>query len=307
MKILIILAATLGLAGQIPEAGATDQQVADSKLILVIGATGQQGGATARELLLHGYRVRGLTRNPEKPRARALSKLGVEMVRGDLDDEASLAAAVRGTDGVFAITDFWEHGYEGEVRHGRNIVDVAQKAGIRQLVYSSVASADRNTGIPHFDSKHEVESYIRKSGINYTIIRPVSFMQNWAGARSMIETQGLQTPQKPQSKTWLISTRDIGRFATQAFDDPQQWLGVELDIAGDEFTMPELAEVFSGILDQPVDYTRLGWDTYEQANGEEMTLMVRWFDEVGYNVDVEKLRREFPWMERFEDYLQESW
>ena len=158
------------------------------------------------------------------------------MVRGDLDDEASLTAAVRGTDGVFAITDFWEHGYEGQVRHGRNIVDVAQKAGIRQLVYSSVASADRNTGIPHFDSKHEVESYIRKSGINYTIIRPVSFMQNWAGARSMIETQGLQTPQKSQSKTWLISTRDIGRFATQAFDDPQQWLGVELDIAGDEFT-----------------------------------------------------------------------
>jgi len=307
MKMLIILAATLGLAGQIPAAGATDQKVVDNRLILVIGATGQQGGATARELLRRGYRVRGLTRNPEKPRARELSKLGVEMVRGDLDDKTSLSAAVRGTDGVFAITDFWEHGYEGEVRHGRNIVDAAQKAGIGHLVYSSVGSADRNTGIPHFDSKHEVEIYIRESGINYTIIRPVSFMQNWAGARSMIETQGLQTPQGPESKTWLISTRDIGRFATQAFDDPQNWLGVELDIAGDEFTMPELAEVFSSVLDKPVNYTRINWDNYEEANGEEMTLMVRWFDEVGYQVDSAKLRRDFPWMERFEDYLEASW
>jgi uncharacterized protein YbjT (DUF2867 family) len=307
MKIFLNLVVLLVISGQVPAADVMNEQVVSDKLILVIGATGQQGGATARELLVRGYRVRGLTRNPEKPRARALSELGVEMVRGDLDDKASLAAAVEGADGVFAITDYWEHGYQGEMRHGRNIVDAVKTAGTGHLVYSSVASANRDTGIPHFDSKQEIEIYIRDSGVDYTIIRPVSFMQNWSGARSMVEAEGLRTPQRPESLTYLVSTRDSGRFAAQAFDNPGKWLGVELDIAGDKYTMAELAVVFSDVLRQPVGYTRMTWDDYEKANGEEMTVMVRWFDEVGYDVDIDKLRRENPWMVRFEDYLGESW
>ena len=276
-------------------------------IILVIGATGQQGGAVARELLARGYQVRGLTRNPAGERAQAMADLGAVMVRGDLDDRASLEDAMDGVDGVFAVTDFWEHGYEGEVRHGRNVVDAAQAAGVGHLVYTSVASADRNTGIPHFDSKNEIDEYIRNSGIGFTIIKPVSFMQNWSRARDSVAANGLRTPQGPDTKTLLISTADIGRFAAEAFDDPDRWKGVEKDIAGDAYTMTELAGLFSKVLDRPVPYQRLSWDDYEKNSGEEMTVMVRWFDEVGYDVDVDELRREFPWLVRFDDYLETAW
>jgi uncharacterized protein YbjT (DUF2867 family) len=307
MRFLTVVLAILLLGGPASARDKVDGLDAPDRMILVIGATGQQGGAAARALLEHGYRVRGLTRSPNKPRALAMSELGVEMVKGDLDDLDSLDAALQGAYGVFVVTDFWEHGYDGEVRHGRNIADAAKAAGIGHLVYSSVASADRNTGIPHFDSKFEIENYIRESGLNFTIIRPVSFMQNWTGARPVIEAQGLQTPQRPNSKTYLISTRDIGRFAAEAFDDPDKWLDVELDIAGDAYTMLELADLFSQVVGKPVRYSQTDWDEYAKSNGDEMTLMVRWFDEVGYNVEVESLRAEYPWMTGFDDYLAESW
>ncbi|MDH3362402.1 MAG: NmrA family NAD(P)-binding protein, partial [Gammaproteobacteria bacterium] len=136
-----------------------------SETILVTGVTGRQGGAVARELLRRGYSVRGLTRNPESQRALALTELDVELFRGDFDDAASLDAALEGADGIFAVTDFWEHGYEQEVAHGRNLVDAAVRAEISFFVFSSVASADQATNIPHFDSKWEVEKYLRESGL----------------------------------------------------------------------------------------------------------------------------------------------
>jgi len=275
--------------------------------VLVVGATGQQGGAVAREWLRRGYQVRGLTRNPASPRARALAEAGAVMLRGNLNDPTSLALALEDVDGVFLMTDFWEHGYDGEVRHGRNMIEAAQAAGIRHLVYSSVASADRATGIPHFDSKYDVERLLLDSTLSWTVIRPVSFMENFGGIPASLERGQYPTPLRPDAVVQYVSVRDIGRFAAAAFEDPADWRGVTLDIAGSSLSVTGLSELLGRVLAGPVELVNVPWSEYEARNGEEMTVMMRWFDAVGYDVDVPALRAAFPWMQQLEDYLLGAW
>jgi uncharacterized protein YbjT (DUF2867 family) len=149
------------------------------RLILVSGATGQQGGAVARSLLGRGIGVRALTRDPEKPEAKELVDLGAEVASGDLEDRSSIERVLDGVHGVFSVQQSWETGVEGEIRQGVLLADAAKAAGVDHYVYSSVGSAHRETGIPHFESKWEVEEHVRGSGVPYTVLRPVFFMQNW--------------------------------------------------------------------------------------------------------------------------------
>src|SRR5262249_62225131 len=135
--------------------------MADSKVILVTGATGHQGGAVARELLAHGHRVRAMTRNPEGDAARALAKQGAEVVAGNLDDEASIEKALSGAWGAFAVQNTWEAGVEGEEAQGKRFARAVKGAGVRHFVYTSVGSADRRTGIPHFDNKWRSHEAVR--------------------------------------------------------------------------------------------------------------------------------------------------
>lgn len=150
------------------------------RVFAVVGATGQQGGATARALLEAGAGVRALTRSPGSERARALADLGATVVRADSADAASLRAAFDGADGVFAMTTP-DGGVDGEVEHGAAIADAARDAGVAHLAYSSVGGAERRTGIPHFESKRRVEEHIESLGLPATFLRPVFFMDNFAG------------------------------------------------------------------------------------------------------------------------------
>lgn len=276
------------------------------KLILVSGVTGRQGGAVARELLSRGYRVRGLTRNPDSERARRLAGLGIEMVKGDFDDADSLDNATQGVYGVFSVQNFWEHGMQGEIRQGRNLADAAKRAGVSHFVYTSVANADKNTGIPHFDSKYEIEKYIKTIQLPYTVIRPVSFMENWEYARTGIEAGVMYGPLSPGTRSQYITVKDIGRFAAEAFDNPAEWLGVSLDIAGDDRSQQEVAELFSQVTGKDVEYIQVPWDEFEEQQGEEMTIMEKWFENVGYSVDVDNLRSKYPWLVSQEQYLREN-
>jgi uncharacterized protein YbjT (DUF2867 family) len=134
---------------------------APEKVFAVVGATGQQGGATARALLTVGAGVRALVRDPQAGAAKALAQLGAQLVRADLADVDSLRAAFTGVDGVFAMTTLTgPQGTEGEVEHGRLIGDAARDSNVPHVVYSSVGGAERHTGIPHFESKRRVEEYL---------------------------------------------------------------------------------------------------------------------------------------------------
>lgn len=288
-----------------PEKSATAAATpeAPSRVILVTGATGTQGGAVARELLSRGYAVRGLTRNPDSERAQALKDAGAVLVQGDFSNPESLASAMDGAYGVFAMTDFWEHGYETEVAHGRQLVDSAAAASVQHFVYTSVAGAHQNTGIPHFDSKFEVEQYLANAKLAYTVVRPVSFLDNWRYAYDELQSGEYADPRDSDSRHQWIAARDIGFLVAEAFDNPSDWQGQSLDIAGEEMTLGEFLQLVAVRLGRPVVHKQVSWKQYEQDAGAEMTVMTRWFQDIGYSANVEALRAKYPNLTSAESYL----
>jgi uncharacterized protein YbjT (DUF2867 family) len=276
------------------------------KLILVTGATGQQGGAALRHLREKGFPVRALTRDPDSPRARALVGRGTEVVRGDLDDPASLTRALDGVYGVFSVQTSTEQGVEAEIRQGINLAEAARRS-VSHFVYSSVGSADQKTGIPHFESKFRIEEHIRATGLRYTILRPAFFMENWLRMKDTIEQGTLAQPLSPHTRLQMIAVDDIGIFVTMAFERPGHWQGRAVDLAGDEMSMTDLAQAFSRTIGRDVQYVQIPWDQFEQQAGHDLTVMAKWFEDVGYNVDIPALRQEHPNLMNFDRWLNTNW
>jgi uncharacterized protein YbjT (DUF2867 family) len=274
------------------------------RLILVCGATGKQGGAVARSLLDRGFRVRALTRDPQKPEAQALSEQGAEVVQGDMEDRSAMDQVVEGAYGVFSVQNFWETGYDREVQQGKTVADAAKAAGVEHFVYSSVGSAHRQTGIPHFESKWEVEEHVRQSGLPYTILRPTYFMQNWEWTREMILGGTLAQPFDADKPFQQVAVEDVGAFAAIAFENPDRWIGRAVDLAADEQSMTEIAETFGRVIGREVSYYQVPWDQFEEQMGEEGTLNLRWINDVGYEADIAALRQEYPELTIFEHYLR---
>ena len=268
------------------------------------GSTGNQGGAVARALLERGFPVRALTRDPEKPEAQALTERGAEVVQGDLEDRTSIDQALEGVYGVFSVQNFWEVGYDREVQQGTTLADAAKAAGVQHVVYSSVGSAYRGTGISHFDSKWEIEKHVRQNELPYTILRPVFFMQNWEMMRDQILDGTLAQPLDPDKPLQQLNVKDLGAFAAMAFENPDEWIGREVDLAGDELTMPEAAEAFSLVTGREVSYYQVPWDQFREQMGEEYAVMYEWFNDVGYEADILALRSEYPELTTLEQYLR---
>jgi uncharacterized protein YbjT (DUF2867 family) len=257
-------------------------------LILITGATGQQGGAIARELLAAGHRVRAMTRNPAGDAAKALAALGAEVVQGDLNDEASLRRALAGAWGAFAVQNTWEAGVEQEEVQGKVFAKLAREAGVQHLVYASVGSAHRATGIPHFDNKWRIEETIRGLGFpSFTILRPVFFMENLAGPwfKPAIDQGTLAVGIAPETKLQMIAVADIGKYGRLAFERHAELNGTAVDIAGDELTMPEVAAILSAELGRPVTHFQVPLEEVRKAS-EDFAIMLEWFDRVGYEADI---------------------
>jgi len=257
-------------------------------LILVTGATGQQGGATARELLSAGHKVRAMTRNPDSDAARALAALGAEVVQGDLNDQASLEQALAGAWGVFAVQNTWEAGVEQEEVQGKRIAEAARKAGIQHFVYASVGSAHRQTGIPHFDNKARVEETIRSLGFpSFTILRPVFFMENLTSPwfKPAIDEGTLAVGMSPTVPLQMIAVADIGKYGRAAFERHAELNGESIDIAGDAITMPEAAEIISQAAGRSVTHFQVPIEEVRKFS-EDFALMLEWFDRVGYEADI---------------------
>ena len=268
--------------------------MADSKTVLVSGATGHQGGAVARELLAGGYHVRAMTRKPESDPARSLGKLGAEMVQGDLDDEASLARVLAGAWGAFAVQNTWEAGVEKEEVQGKRFAKLAREAGVRLFVYSSVASAHRKTGIPHFDNKWRVEEVVRSLGFpSQVVLRPVFFMENFFldSFKPGILGGKLMMAVKPQTVLQMIAVADIGKYGRWAFDNHQKLNGRAIDIAGDARTLPDTARIIGQAMGKTVEFVQLPIEEVRKFS-MDYALMLEWFDRVGYDVDIPATSRE---------------
>lgn len=262
-----------------------------AKFILVTGATGQQGGAVANALLQKGQKIRVMTRNPEK--ADALAKAGAEVVKGDLTNQADLQTALRGMHGVFAMSTPFEAGMDAEVKQGVVMADAAKQAGTAHFVYTSVGSAHRNTGIPHFDSKWKVEQHIKKIGLPATILRPVMFMENFTTFSKPSPEGVLTMPMRPERKLAMVALRDIGEFGAAAFIRPKDFLGQAIDLAGDELTIPEVATLLTKAMGRSIRFQEFPLDQAEATMGHDIATMFRWFNDVGYTINIPALRQKF--------------
>ena len=259
-----------------------------SNLILITGATGHQGGAVARELLAKGAKVRAMTRHPEGPQAVELKRLGAEVVFGDLDDAASVERALQGAWGAFAVQNTWEAGVEREEVQGKRFAELARKAGVHHLVYASVASADKKTGIPHFDNKARVEETVRSLGFpSHTILRPVFFMENWLLPSFLpgIQEGTLAMAIRPETRLQMIAVQDIGKYGAQAFLRHTELNGRAIDIAGDELTVPEVARILSRAVGHEVRFVQAPIEEVRKFS-EDYAIMLEWFDRVGYSADI---------------------
>jgi uncharacterized protein YbjT (DUF2867 family) len=279
-----------------------------NKTILVTGATGRQGGAVARTLSSHGWKVRALVRDPSTPAAQHLAKNGIQLIKGDLFSTASIEEALRGVFGVFSVqTSFAEHGVGGEIIQGTLLADAASKAQVRHFVYSSVGGAERETGIPHFESKWQIEKHIRAIGLPATILRPVFFMENLESSLGapIKEQNKLILPLHPQTRLQLIATENIGSFAALAFEQPTGFLGKALEIAGDELSMTELAETFSRVMKRTIEFVELPMEQMIQGD-PEMALMFAWFNTHGYQAVLPALRALDPALLTLETWLRQT-
>lgn len=212
--------------------------------ILVTGATGQQGGTLAKLLLQKNHKVYALVRNIQSPAAQELKKEGANLVKGDLNNLDSLEQAVNGVDSIFLMGTPLGDGIEGETRRGKMMADIAKEKNVKHLVYSSVANADRNTGIPHFESKYKVEQHIQNLGIPYTIIGPTFFMENLLTyLKPGLEQGQLALPLSPSSILQQSALQNIAEFSALVLEHSKTFRDKRIDIASDEVTGEQATKV----------------------------------------------------------------
>lgn len=267
--------------------------MANEKTVLITGATGKQGGATARALAGKGFRLRAMTRNPDGDAAKAIATAtGAEIVQGDLNDAASLRGALKGAWGVFGVQNTWEAGVEGEEEQGKRLASLAREAGVQHYVYTSVGSAHRKTGIPHFENKYRVEDTIRAAGFpSYVIYRPVFFMENLTSPW-FLNGDTIYAAMRPDLKLQMIAVDDIGKYVARGFTNADKLNRREIDLASDEATMPDVAMALSRGLGRNISFAQIPISEVRK-NSDDFATMLEWFDRVGYNVDIPSLEREF--------------
>jgi uncharacterized protein YbjT (DUF2867 family) len=257
--------------------------------VTVIGATGQQGGAVIDALLKHRVPIRAVTRNPNGDKARALVQRGVEVIRADLEDADSVRAAFDGASAGFAMTT--HNGPDGprrEVAHGRVIAAAASDAALPFLVYSSVGGVDRDSGVPHFESKHKIEEVLLRA-VPVTLVRPTFFMET---LRLMIRRDGaritIAMPLAGGVVVQMISVRDIGQVAAALLlmADPAV---APVEIAGDELTGEQIAGRIAHRLGSPTTYVQLPLDVL--GDDVDLKMMFGWLGRLpAYQADFARTR-----------------
>ena len=281
-----------------------------TKGVLVIGATGTQGGAVADHLLNNDVDVHALTRNPASDAAQALKDRGAIIDEGNLNDTDALATAMEDVDSVFCVTNFWEHGYDAEVQQGQNAVDAAVTARVDHFVFSSVGGAERDTGISHFDSKWEIEQYLDTADLPATVVRPVFFMQNLEGNREDVLDGTLALAMERRVPLQMLDIDDLGAFAAQIFADPDRYVGEAIELASDELTLTATALRMADVTGVDVTVEHVPPAALEEQLdqfGEEYRVMFEWFNEHGYQSPIDQLQAEHGiQFSRLEDYCERA-
>jgi uncharacterized protein YbjT (DUF2867 family) len=281
---------------------------AEGRTIAVCGATGRQGGSVVRALIADGWRVRALTRKPNRRRAAALAELGAEVVRADMDDVRSLHEAFVRVHGVYSVQSGMAAGFEREVVQGRNVADAAAAAEVGHLVYASAGPGGVSTGVPSWDAKLPVEAHIRHRDVPFTILRPTAFMELMTD-RSFYPAVGTWRIWPAMSGTdrpipWL-ALADLGSVAATVFAAPDRYAGADLALAADIQTLEACRSIYSDVVGKPPRTFPMPVALFDRFTRQDPTAMWRWLRTGSVTVDVEGTRALLPtamtvrqWLER---------
>jgi len=213
---------------------------------------------------------------------------------------------MEGVDKVFFYSGFSRN----EVAEGNNVINAAKASGIAHLVYSSGAAAEPGVGVEG-SAKAEVELAIIASGVPYTVLRPVAFMENFDRQQKRTAKMGVIDSRDPDRELYFIAIQDIGFLVGEAFAHPQEWLGKAINIAGDSMTVEEYVGTYSSVMNREIVYTQLPLEQYLQTMPQPLRPLFQWYDEVGYTADVVALRQRYPNLITLEQYLRatgwENW
>jgi uncharacterized protein YbjT (DUF2867 family) len=276
--------------------------MAESK-ILVLGATGQQGGAAVDALTDFGWGLRALVRDPQSEKSKRLEETGVELMKGDFRDRTAVCDAMKGIDGVFCVLPSSGQPQYGisdqdEIAIGKMVADAAQQGNIAHFVYSSVSGAGPQTGIGHLDSKWEIEEHIRSIGLPHTILRPVGFMENLLWPIVGLAEHKLRYFGAPDQNIQFIAVQDIGKFARAVFANPSVHIGKSYEIAGDDLSGTDIAKQISNVTHRHVVYQQLPSD-----NPFFRSILDFIEKHGGGNANLEELRMIVPNLFTFEAWL----
>ncbi|XP_036207455.1 nmrA-like family domain-containing protein 1 [Myotis myotis] len=288
------------------------------KLIAVFGATGSQGGSVARALLeSKKFAIRAVTRNVTQPKALVLQELGAEVVKGDLNDKASVEAALQDAYGVFLVTNYWEHhSKEEEVSQGKLVADVTKRLGVKHVVFSGLENVKRLTGgklvVEHFDRKGEVEEYFWSIGVPMTSIHLAAYFENfltlWKPKKASdgdYYTVALPMGDIPMDG---ISVADIGAVVSRIFDSPEEFLGKAMGLSAEALTVQQYADVLSKILGKDIRDAKITPEAYEKLGfpgAEEMANMFRFY-QMKPARDVKLTHRLNPEVKSFSQFVSEN-
>jgi len=261
----------------------------NSRLIVVTGATGRQGGAVTRSLLADGWHVRALTRNAQSEKAKAVSALGAEVVQGNMEDRESLRSAFQGAYGVYSVQNPMISGEEGEIRQGKHVADTAKEAGVQHLVYGSTGFG-KPTGIGSWDSKLQVEAFMKSLGIPLTILRPKAFTDIMTDKTFY-----------PQVSTWylmpkfmgadrsvgLLSTYDLGIIAAKVFASPERFIGQDIPLASDVKSIAQSRVIYRDVMGKkPSRFPMPVW-MFKRFVGTDLITMWQWLEKSDVHFDTE--------------------
>lgn len=268
--------------------------MSEVKTVLVAGATGAQGGATVNALLERGHKVIAMTRNPNSDAAKALIARGVDVRQGEFTDAASIIRAAKGADSAFVVSTPFESSPAAEIEQGRNLLNALHDAGVGHIVLSSVGSADQDTGIPHFDSKYEIEKHLASLNTPSSVLAPVYFMDNLMAPWTLPALKdGTYSAGMPKDRLLQqVAVKNIGDFAAALIERREAVFGKRYDIAGDELTNEAAVAQISKAAGRTISYQGFPPDALREQS-PDLADMFEWFNNVGYSVDIAALHKEF--------------
>ncbi len=258
--------------------------MADKKIIAVLGATGAQGGGLVRAILADKsgeFAVRAITRDVNSDKAKALAKLGAEVVAADVDNGESLKNAFRGAYGAFCVTFFWDHfSAEKEMAHAKSMAEAAKAAGVKHVIWSTLEDTRKfvplsdgrmptlqgKYKVPHFDGKGESDQFFTQAGVPTTFLLTTFYWDNFIffGAGPQKGPDGKYAITFPMGDKRLagIAAEDIGKCAFGIFKRSQEFIGQTVGIAGEFLTCGQMAAAMGKAVGTEVKYNSVEPDAY---------------------------------------------